>query len=328
MRWMNSNCSRSCSAARCSSVTSCTTPMTTCTPSRGSARCTRERIQRTSPSGRCQRYSTSTSWAPALAWLNRGRSSARMPLTARWGSTHSCRSNPAMSHSPGDHRSTVSPGSSMRRQWPVRARLSMVLNNSVCSRNSRRTSSSARSDAASAMRKVSASVASRSVTRRPSPATRRADTSQASLNRPDSRSTWRHSSGAPPRATPCSWSSNAVPASKPNTSPASAPGTCTASSPLRLRAAALAASSSNRPACHRNCTMATGTASSRAGRRTDSGDCRESLPARAQGWVNNSDEITVALKPLNPRDGWTCSRRRRPRAATRRPAYRQKYVET
>ena len=57
---------------------------------------------------------------------------------------------------------------------------------------------------------------------------RRALTSHTSRKRAPSRNTWRTSSAAPVRATPASWSINAVEASWSNTVRASAPSTCTA----------------------------------------------------------------------------------------------------
>ena len=268
MRWMKTSCSRNCSAARCSSVTSCTTPICTDTPSRERTRCTRERIQRTSPSGRRQRYSTlAPSWA-RLAASNSGRSSGRMPLIAYSGSSHSWRSYPAISHKPGDHNSTVSPGSLMRRQWPARARVSMVSNTSVCSRRSRRASASACSHDCRAWRSPSASDTSLTATSTQSLAMRRAAMSQASCSRGPSRSTWRPSNGTPSRATPQSWSISAVLASWSNTVRASAPGSRTPPSPGIRRAAALAVSKTKDSPLRRNSMSAIGKASSKACRPT------------------------------------------------------------
>ena len=264
MRWMNSSCSRNCSAARCSSVTSCTTPMYTTMPSRERECRTRERIQRTSPSGRRQRYSTSEPSPSRQAWSNTGRSSAGMPLTARSLLSHSCRSKPAMSHRPGDHSSTVSPGPSMRRQWPACARLSMVLNTSVCSCRSRRASARALSACARAMRRFSASDTSRTLTTMQLSATRLADRSQANSSRVPSRTTWRQSRGTPRRATAHSCSTSVVWASWSNTTCASTPSSRTKPKPGIRRAAALEAQRYRPSSSRRNSSSPTGTASSNA----------------------------------------------------------------
>ena len=290
-------------------------------PSLARPRRTRDRIQRTSPSGRRQRYSMSAPSPLSRASSKTCRSSGRMPLTARSRLNHSCRSNPAMSHRPGDHSNTVSPGSSICLQWPVRARLSMELKTSLCSCNSRRASSSARSDAASAARRVSASETSRTVTMMlllATLATLRADISHASTGRPGSRTTGRHSSGTPARATAHNCSTMPTPCIRSNTSSASVPGPRTAPSPGMRRAAALAATSTRRTPSSRNSISARGSTSKKACRRACAEGASTPSPSGVRRSVSNSDEITFEHNPLVKRMfAWTRRRKARPHSPHR-----------
>ena len=140
-----------------------------------------------------------------------------------------------MSHSPGDQSSTVSPSSQIRRQWPVRAMLSMVPKTSVCSSSSRRVSCNT-----SSVRQCGAQLFSLRKHPAPSPGHCRSPWNARGSSRPAPSVPGRARHGDTPAVRPCaplqSCSSTWVSASKEHLG-CRHPGVRTDRNPCRRRAA-------------------------------------------------------------------------------------------
>ena len=149
-------------------------------------------------------------------------------------------------------------------------------------------------------------------------ATLRADISHASTGRPGSRTTGRHSSGTPARATAHNCSTMPTPCIRSNTSSASVPGPRTAPSPGMRRAAAFAATSTRRTPSSRNSISARGSTSKKACRRACAEGASAPSPSGVRRSVSNSDEITFEHNPLVKRMfAWTRRRKARPHSPHR-----------
>ncbi|MCY1301224.1 hypothetical protein D9M70_508220 [compost metagenome] len=135
MFWMKRNWPASAWVASRSAVMSWTTPKSVCGLPATAVWLMRVRNQRSCPSGRCQRYSSSRPSLASRALSQAGMSSGWMPERPSRRLTTGLGSRPAMANSPGDQRTSWSLRALV--QWPTRASFSIAPCSSTCCCNAR-----------------------------------------------------------------------------------------------------------------------------------------------------------------------------------------------